>query len=262
MRLRSPLLMEHLRTNVFGVSHHQHQIKVSMRYLSKQEFASGPSKSSTQLKRRFRAHPYLWFAARSLSPNIAKSISTSLETDLLTLTASQGSIESCQQAAEAWLYLDDESYHECERTCERWRCYTSGYTALHLTASLGVVETVIQKIIDDGADLEARDDVNQTALHIASANEDESTTLKSLLLAGSNVDVRDQDKLLPLSIAVVYGNLNSVKLLIEYGANVNDLCEEDLRECMSEQPEIVKFLVELGVEMPDVDESEDENNGD
>ncbi|XEV07490.1 hypothetical protein FSHL1_012777 [Fusarium sambucinum] len=261
MRLRSPLLMEHLRTNVFGDFHHQQQIKASLRYLSKQEFTNGPSKSSVQLEKRFQTHPYLWFAARSLSPTIAKGISTSLETEFLTLTASQGSIESYQQAAEAWSYLDDESYDECERTCERWRCYTAGYTALHLAASLGVVETVIQKLLDDGADLEARDDANQTALHIAAGIEDESKTLKSLLLAGSNVDIRDQDNQPPLSIAVVYGNLTSVKLLIEYGADINAVDEEDLGECVREKPEIAQFLaVELGIDMPDADESEDEED--
>ncbi|GKU21282.1 unnamed protein product [Fusarium langsethiae] len=259
MMLRSPLLMEYLRIAVFGDDYHQQQTNASMRYLSKQEFANGASRSSAQLKERFQAHPYLWFAARSLSPNLSRGLNTSFESDFLTLAASLGSIESYQQAAEAWPYLDDESYDECERSCERWHCYTPGYTALHLAASLGVVDTVIEKLISGGADIEAQDVSDQTALHIAAGIGDEYTTLKSLLLAGSDVAVKDRDGLTPLAIAVVHGNLTTVKLLIEYGADVSAVDEEDLRECVREKPEIAQFLFEFGVDMSDVDESEEES---
>uniref|UniRef100_A0A4E9EGL8 Nephrocystin 3-like N-terminal domain-containing protein n=1 Tax=Gibberella zeae TaxID=5518 RepID=A0A4E9EGL8_GIBZA len=255
--MRSPLLMEHLRTHVLTNFHHQVQTRVSMRYLSKQDFANGASKSSAQLKERFWAHPYLWYAARSLSSNLTKG--DCFESFFLALTTSQGSIESYQQAAEAWPYLDDESYDECERSCERWRCYTAGYTALHLAASLGVADMMVQRLVSDGAHLDARDGSGQTALHIAAGIEDESVTLKSLLLAGSDVAVKDRDGLTPLAICVVHGNLASVKLLIEYGADVSTLDEEDLRECAREKPEIAQFLVELGIDMPDVDEDEDED---
>ncbi|EKJ76545.1 hypothetical protein NXS19_011145 [Fusarium pseudograminearum] len=258
--MRSPLLMEHLRTHVLTNFHHQVHTRVTMKYLSKEDFANGASKSSAELKERFRAHPYLWFAARSLSPNL--TMGDCFESYFLALTTSQGSIESYQQASEAWPYLDDESYDECERSCERWRCYTTGYTALHLAASLGVADVMVQRLVSDGAHLEARDGSGQTALHVAAGIEEESVTLKNLLLAGSDVAVKDRDGLTPLAICVVHGNLASVKLLIEYGADVSTLDEEDLAECAREKPEIAQFLVELGIDMPDVDESDDGSGDD
>jgi hypothetical protein len=259
MILRSPLLMEHLRASVFGDDHQQRQTTASMRYLSKQEFKNGACKSSAQLADRFRAHPYLWFAARNVSPNLSNGITTSFESNFLALTASQGSIDSYQQAAEASPYLDDETYEECERTCERWNCYTRGSTALHLATSLGVGDAMIQKLISRGAYLEACDGHGRTALHVAAGIEDDSRTLKSLLLAGSNVAAIDRDGLTPLAIAIVHANLTSVKLLIEYGGDINTVDEEDLRECVREKPEIAQFLGEFGIDMPNADENEDED---
>jgi hypothetical protein len=256
LRLRSPLLMQYLRLNVFGDEYHTRHIAVLMRYLSQDIFSSGACKSSKDLKKRFQAHPYLWYAARNLSPSLAGNVNVpeSFEADFLKLTATQGLIESYLQAAEAWPYLDEETYDECEESEERWRCFTRGYTSLHLAAHLGLRETTIQMLIDRGVDVEALTENGQTALHMAAEIEDDPSTLRCLLQCGSDVAVVEHDSRTPLSHAIIYGNLTSVELLLEHGADISAVDEEDLLECLREKPEIAQFLVGLGVEMPEDNE--------
>ncbi|KAI6765857.1 hypothetical protein HG530_006927 [Fusarium avenaceum] len=202
------------------------------------------------------AHPYLWYAARNLSPSLARNISVpeSFDEDFLKLAATQEQIESYLQAAEAWPYLDEETYDECEESEERWRCFTRGYTPIHLAAHLGIRETTIQMSIDSGVDLEACTENGQTASHMAAEIEDDSSTLRRLLQCGSDVAVVDHDNRTPLSHAIIYGNLTSVELLLEHGADIGAVDEEDLLECLREKPEIAQFLVGVGVEMPEDDE--------
>jgi ankyrin repeat protein len=57
-----------------------------------------------------------------------------------------------------------------------------------------------------------------------------------------------------LSHAIIYGNLTSVELLLEHGADISAVDEEDLLECLREKSEIAQFLVGLGVEMPEDNE--------
>ncbi|KAH7183584.1 uncharacterized protein B0J16DRAFT_307923, partial [Fusarium flagelliforme] len=253
--LRSSLLMDHLRDDTFTTEYHERHATASIRYLSKPDFANGACKSSQELKERFQAHPYLWFAAKS---NLPKSLPPSFESDFFTFVASQGNLDSYLQAREAWPYLDDETYDECEKDTERWRCYTRGSTALGLAVTLGN-EGILRKFIEQGADLEARDGDLNTALHIAAFDEDESDMLKVLLQAGSNVAVVNEEGLMPLAIAIVHGRLESVKLLIEFGADVQRVDEEDLRRCLEERPAIAEYLVGLGVEMPEEDEDDEDD---
>ncbi|CAJ0554564.1 Ff.00g130770.m01.CDS01 [Fusarium sp. VM40] len=256
LRLRSPLLMQYLRLNVFGDEDHTRHVAVLMQYLSQDSFSPGACNSSQDLKKRFQAHPYLWYAARNLSPSLAGNIGVpeSFDEDFLKLTTTQGQIESYLQGAEAWPHLDEETYDECEEGEERWRCFTRGYTSLHLAAHLGVRETTIQMLIDSGVDLEACTTNGHTALHIAAEIEDDSNTLRRLLQCGSDVAIVDHESRTPLSHAIIYGKMTSVELLLEHGADIGAVDEEDLLECLREKPEIAQFLVGLGVEMPEDDE--------
>ncbi|RBR15628.1 uncharacterized protein FIESC28_07269 [Fusarium coffeatum] len=256
MVIRSPLLMNHLRNTVFGDEYHKRHATASIQYLSNPDFATGACKSSKELKERFQAHPYLWFAAKC---NLPRSLPPSFESDFFIFVASQGNLDSYLQAREAWPYLDDETYDECERDTERWNCYTRGTTALGLAVTLGN-EGILRKFIEKGADLEARDGDLNTALHIAAFDEDESDMLKVLLQAGSNVAVVNEEGLTPLAIAIVHGSLDSVKLLIEFGVDVRRLDEEDLRLCVDEKPDIAEYLAGLGVEMPVRDDGDDDED--
>lgn len=256
MKLRSPLLMDYLRTEVFGDKYHARHIRATFRYLTRGDY-EGACKSSGELKERLRAHPFLCYAARTLSPSLAAFPALSYDKDFLKMTASHRSVDSYLQAAEAWPYIDEESYDEFEAEEERWRCYTKAYTPLHLAAHFGARETLIQSLVDRGDNIEARAANGQTALHIAAEIGDSSHTVKRLLECGANVSAVDEDGLTPLAHAIVYGCLESVRLLISHGADTKALDEEDLLECSHEKPDVAEFLVGLGVEMP-VEESEPE----
>ncbi|EXM18301.1 hypothetical protein FOTG_13576 [Fusarium oxysporum f. sp. vasinfectum 25433] len=256
MKLRSPLLMDYLRTEVFGDKYHARHIRATFRYLTRGDY-EGACKSSGELKERLRAHPFLCYAARTLSPSLAAFPALPYDRDFLKMTASHRSVDSYLQAAEAWPYIDEESYDEFEAEEERWRCYTKAYTPLHLAAHFGARETLIQSLVDRGDNIEARAANGQTALHIAAEIGDSSHTVKRLLECGANVAAVDEDGLTPLAHAIVYGCLESVRLLISHGADIKALDEEDLLECSREKPDVAEFLVGLGVEMP-VEESEPE----
>ncbi|KAI1044408.1 hypothetical protein LB505_012905 [Fusarium chuoi] len=256
IKLRSPLLLDYLRNEVFGDKYHARHIKATFLYLTRSDH-EGACRSSQELKERLKAHPFLCYAARTLSPSLAALPSLLYDRDFLRMTTSHRSVDSYLQAAEAWPYIDEESYDEFEGEEERWHCYTTGYTPLHLAAHFGVRETLIQSLVDRGDNIEAQAANGQTALHIAAEIGDSSHTLKRLLECGANVAAVDEDGLTPLAHAIVYGCLESVRLLISHGADINVLEEEDLLECSREKPDIVEFLVGLGVKMP-VEESEPE----
>ncbi|KAF5694019.1 hypothetical protein FDENT_1323 [Fusarium denticulatum] len=256
MKLRSPLLLDYLRNEVFDDKYHARHISATFLYLTRSDH-EGACRSSQELKERLKAHPFLCYAARTLAPSLAALPSLPYDRDFLKMTTSHRSVDSYLQAAEAWPYIDEESYDEFEAEEERWRCYTKGYTPLHLAAHFGARETLIQSLVDRGDKIEAQAANEQTALHIAAEIGDSSHTVKRLLECGANVAAVDEDGLTPLAHAIVYGCLESVRLLISHGADINSLEEEDLLECSREKPDIAEFLVGLGVEMP-VEESEPE----
>ena len=82
--------------------------------------------------------------------------------------------------------------------------------------------------------------------------------VKALLQAGSNVAVVNEEGLTPLAIAIVHGNLDSVKLLIEFGAEIIWIDEELWSQCVEERPTIAHYLVGLGVGMPEEEDDEDD----
>ncbi|KAF4336059.1 ankyrin-2 [Fusarium beomiforme] len=257
MKLRSPLLRDYLRTEIFDDKYHKQHIKATFQYLTRKDH-EGACKSSQDLKERLKAHPFLCYAARTLSLNLAAFPPGSFEQEFLRMAARRGSVDSYLQAAEAWPYIDGDSYDECEAEEERWCCYTKGYTPLHLAAHLGIGENTIQALVDRGYGLEAPAENGQTPLHIAAEDGDSSQAVKRLLECGANVAAVDEDGLTPLAHAIVYGCLESVRLLISHGADIKALDEDDLSECFREKPDIAEFLVELGIEMPDEETESDE----
>ncbi|KAF5646020.1 ankyrin-2 [Fusarium sp. NRRL 52700] len=256
IKLRSPLLLDYLRNEVFGDEYHARHIRATFLYLTRSDH-EGACRSSQELKERLKAHPFLCYAARTLAPSLAALPSMPYDRHFLRMTTSHRSVDSYLQAAEAWPYIDEESYDEFEAEEERWWCFTRGYTPLHLAAHFGARETLVQSLVHRGDNIEAQAANGQTALHIAAEIGDSSHTVKQLLECGANVTAVDEDGLTPLAHAIVYGCLESVRLLISHGADINALDEEDLIECSREKPDIASFLVGLGVEMP-VEESEPE----
>lgn len=254
MRIKSPLLQSYL-------CHHNSRglidcglVKFSFKYLCDEEFHSGPCTSSETLKQRFQKHPFLPCAARIISVYTSKvSDPGSIFDDFLQLCSHSNIIESYFQAAEAWPYRDESSYSQLERSEERWRYIPRGYTPLHLATHLVGGRYFIERLLQRGHDIEARTENGLTALHIAAEIEDEPGSVQALLEHGADVSALDENGDTPLSMAVSLGNLESVKLLVQYGACVDDLDGDVLVECAESRPQIANYLAGLGVMIPDVD---------
>jgi ankyrin repeat protein len=75
-------------------------------------------------------------------------------------------------------------------------------------------------VIQKGANVNAIDEENQTALHIA-AREGYTWMCKFLIEEGANVDARDKDNKTPLMLSARSEKAQTCALLISKGANVN-----------------------------------------
>ncbi|KAM0424325.1 hypothetical protein ACHAPT_010471 [Fusarium lateritium] len=250
IRIRSPVLEHYLLHEEFGAEYEEASTTAQMRYLCKPEFAARACTSPKELCERFRNNRYLWYAARMLAPNLHTRTHKSFIPDFFLLSSNQSSIDSYLQAANAWPYQDEATYDELEESQEYWNCFTRGYRPLHLAVHLSDSASLIHALVERGEDLEGRNRDGQTALHIAAQSQGECNALHALLACGSDVSAVDENGETPLSLAVVWGSVESVKLLFEYGADIHTVDEEALEMCSQEEPGIAKYLVERGVEMP------------
>ncbi|MEO5970608.1 MAG: ankyrin repeat domain-containing protein [Bdellovibrionia bacterium] len=79
---------------------------------------------------------------------------------------------------------------------------------------------LVHTLIQNGADLEAKDQNGANALHV-SANLGKTTVVKALLKAGANKEAKDKEGDTPILRAAMMGQKKTVKVLIENGANIN-----------------------------------------
>src|SRR5438093_8264274 len=101
-------------------------------------------------------------------------------------------------------------------------------TPLMMAAYTGDLREM-ERLIKNGADVNARNDANNTALHFAAG----ATPIQNQIYRGSpeavaylvehgaDVDARNNTKITPLMDAVYNNNLESLKILIAHGAAVN-----------------------------------------
>ncbi|KAE8377057.1 hypothetical protein BDV26DRAFT_293486 [Aspergillus bertholletiae] len=254
MQIRSSLLQGHVREEACKNSTKGAMLRAAMTYLSQEGFINGACNSSASLKKRFQTHPFLPFAARILSlytsrvPHPQEALD-----DFLRFASDHGFIDSYLQAADAWPYRDDDSYDELESSEQRWASFPRGYGSLHVAAHIVGGRVFIKALLQQGEDVEAKSANGQTALHVAAGIEYESGTARTLLEYGANVSAVDDDGETPLSIAVVEGGLETVKLLVEFGADVEGLDASILVECAEERRDVVEYLTGLGVNLLDDD---------
>ena len=82
--------------------------------------------------------------------------------------------------------------------------------------------SAVQKRINSGADLDARDALGRTPLYYAVYNE-HLKIAELLVKNGANVNVKHKANKTPLHLAAELGNLRMVRLLLKAGAKVNAL---------------------------------------
>ena len=78
----------------------------------------------------------------------------------------------------------------------------------------------IDKLIKNGADVNAKDKDGNTPLMLASFGSLNSDAVKALIKAGANVNAKNNEGLTPLMLAAIY-NPDALKILIKAGADVN-----------------------------------------
>ncbi|KAK1714440.1 hypothetical protein BDP67DRAFT_589888 [Colletotrichum lupini] len=245
--IKSPLLAEHLDERRATHCPTDTIAGIILRYLSKQEFTAGACGSSTALKRRFKEHPLLSFTARNLSLWMACVDVERISAAFLQFSSKAASIDSYLQAAEAWEFNEESSYEELEAVEERWNVYPKGYSALHLAAHLGAGKTIVDELVRLGADVEGLDRMMQTPLHVAAFGAEFEETIRALLQHESDVSALENGGQGPLSIALVHGSVETVRILIDHGAKL-DMSDEDLLgECLEEQPQVYAYLIGRGL---------------
>jgi ankyrin repeat protein len=92
-------------------------------------------------------------------------------------------------------------------------------TALHVAIDLGASASVIKFLLDEGADVNARDDRGISPLQFASAVGN-LPIVEMLLDRGAHVNVCDNFGFSPLHSAVFFGRLHVIDKLVAVGANV------------------------------------------
>jgi ankyrin repeat protein len=110
----------------------------------------------------------------------------------------------------------------------------------------------VEALLDSGADINARDERNQTALHHA-ANGGHNPVVKLLLERGADVNAKNLFEHTPLLWAVFGGSLDTVRTLLSAGADVDSRFgfngQTPLLVVSSGQTKVVEALLEEGADV-------------
>jgi ankyrin repeat protein len=113
-------------------------------------------------------------------------------------------------------------------------------------------ETVVEALLDSGAEIESKDENGQTPLLLA-ANDGHETVVKVLIEANAETESKDKDGQTPLSRAAEKGHETIVKMLIEAKADVKSkdmgsrtpLCWAAMKGCKA----VVETLLKVNAEI-------------
>ena len=122
-------------------------------------------------------------------------------------------------------------------------------TPLHKAAYYSGAPEVIASLISRGADVNAVDRGNWTALHLAARN-GHVEAMRLLLDAGTRMDVRDtKHGWTALHLAVIAGNVDGARLLVRAGADVRvkDKSGADVETLLEENGLTVRDVTEDAV---------------
>eukprot|EP00560_Eucampia_antarctica_P009440 CAMPEP_0197830612 /NCGR_PEP_ID=MMETSP1437-20131217/7216_1 /TAXON_ID=49252 ORGANISM="Eucampia antarctica, Strain CCMP1452" /NCGR_SAMPLE_ID=MMETSP1437 /ASSEMBLY_ACC=CAM_ASM_001096 /LENGTH=262 /DNA_ID=CAMNT_0043433111 /DNA_START=180 /DNA_END=968 /DNA_ORIENTATION=+ len=97
---------------------------------------------------------------------------------------------------------------------------------------------LLQKTIENGADVHKNDESGQTALHFA-ADKGHSHCVSLLIKAGADVNALDMDGITVLQSGVIGGHVETARLLMQAGANPDkkDKDGDSARSCIDDDDE-------------------------
>ena len=128
---------------------------------------------------------------------------------------------------------------------------TISFTALHLAAANGHKDTV-QVLLDRGAEVNALQVKSYTALHLAAAN-GHTDTVQVLLDRGAEVNARVVNNWTALHFAAQNGHMDTVQVLLDRGAEVNaravDSCTALHIAAQDGHKDTVQVLLDRGAEV-------------
>lgn len=134
-----------------------------------------------------------------------------------------------------------------------------GHTPLMLVEGERPSEEMVRFLVDEGADLEARDDSLQTALHYSVEN-DSTAMVQTLLELGADVNATGKNSRTPLLEAARHGYAECFRLILESNADVNasDIDENTALHfaVVQNDPTIALNLLAFGAEITTNDDRE------
>lgn len=128
-----------------------------------------------------------------------------------------------------------------------------GKTPVTVAAESGKVE-VLKVLVDGGGNIEAIDQIGGTPLLWAAGLSPNADTLDYLIKSGGNVNLIDSNGMTPLIWAAGIGQPDSVKILIDNGADleVAEIHQKEtalMRAARIGKPETLSYLVDAGADL-------------
>ncbi len=116
---------------------------------------------------------------------------------------------------------------------------------------------MVQWLVEHGADVNAKDEWNKTALHYAAYNyfSDNYGLVLWLAERGADVNIKGVDGITVLDIAAGNGDIELVQSLVEHGADLNPGLTIH-EAAISGNMELVQWLIEQGLDVNAKDEEE------
>jgi ankyrin repeat protein len=178
-------------------------------YLMFDDFAGGYCRTDQELKYRLQNYPFLDYAARYWGFHANRGLTQRVQRLIMSFIHQESKLSCTIQAMQV-------SGYPYAGYSQMFLRHVSG---LSIAAMFGL-EAIAQKVIDGGAEVDAKDSDEGTALHYAAKHGNEAV-VKLLLDAKADVNNKDSDEGTALHYAAKHGNEAVVKLLLEAGADVH-----------------------------------------